>query len=133
MKFSRISLIFFIIPLVLVVACSKPENEKETHYQKALEYIKQDNNNAAIIELRNVVSLDAKFADAHYQLGLLYLKTNRTEKAFKSFHRTVSLNPDNLDAGIKLAEFYLLLPERRKKAVNMLNRFWPGSLIMVMD
>jgi len=104
----RLSTCLFLLSFLLITACSSPEKEKEAHYQKALEYTKTENTTAAIIELRNAVALDAKFARAHYQLGLLYIKENNAEEAFKSLQRAVSLNPDNLDATAKLAEFYLI-------------------------
>lgn len=125
MKFSRIFFFLFILSLFLISACSNPEKEKEVHFQKAIEYIDQENNKAAIIELRNAVALDGKFSIAHYQLALLYIKEKNPDQAFKSFHRTVSLNPDNLDAGVKLAEFYLISrkkEESRKYVEQVLSK-----------
>ena len=97
--------IFFLFNLS---SCSTPSEKKEKHYLRALEYIKINDNKAAILELKNAIQMDAKFADARYQLGLLYLKAGNPKAAFGELQRTASLDPKNLDAGIKVAEFYLL-------------------------
>ncbi len=89
-------------------ACSDSEKKKENHYLRALEYVKIDDEKAAILELRNAIQIDAKFAEARYQLGLLYLKAGNAKGAFGELQRAVSLDPQNLDAGVKVAEFYLL-------------------------
>jgi len=113
MHFNRIPLFLLISLLLLsVAACSNPERKKEKHYQKALEYIKQKENSAAVIELRNAIQIDPKFANARYQLGLLYLQQNDPRNAFAELQRTASLDPANLDAGVKVAEFLLLSGKR---------------------
>lgn len=104
-------------------ACSGADDKKAKHYQRALEYIKSSNDKAAIIELKNAIQLDGKFADARYQLGLLYLKAGDPRAAFGELQRTASLDPNNLDAGVKVAEFHLLSRnkgESRKYAEQVL-------------
>jgi tetratricopeptide (TPR) repeat protein len=109
MTFTRLAtfslIIFFFFNLS---ACSDSNQKKEKHYNRALEYIKIDDEKSAILELRNAIQLDAKFADARYQLGLLYLKTGNPKAAFGELQRATSLDPENLDAGVKVAEFHLL-------------------------
>ncbi|MFC1830681.1 tetratricopeptide repeat protein [Thermodesulfobacteriota bacterium] len=92
----------------LLSSCGSTEEKKERHFQKALEYIEQQDSQSAIIELRNAIKLDATYANAHYQLGLLYLKQGDGRAAFAELQRTADLDPDNLDASLKVAEFYLL-------------------------
>ena len=109
MRIHRLPLFVLIGVLLLsVAACSNPEAKKDKHYQKAMEYIKQKDNGAAVIELRNAIQIDPKFADARYQLGLLYLQQNDPRNAFAELQRTAGLDPNNLDAAIKVAEFLLL-------------------------
>ncbi len=98
--------IFFLLTLTL--SCSTPEEKKIAHFSKAMEYIKKADDKTAIIELRNAIQLDPKFADARYQLSLLYLKMGNAQNAFQELQRTTSLDPENLDASTKLAEFYLI-------------------------
>jgi tetratricopeptide (TPR) repeat protein len=85
-----------------------PREEKEQHYLKAMEYIKKDENTAAVLELRNAIQIDPKYAQARYQLGLIYLKQNDPRNAFAELQRTAGLDPANLDAGVKVAEFLLI-------------------------
>jgi Tfp pilus assembly protein PilF len=75
-------LIILITCTSLFSSCASEDEQKERHYRKALEYIKQDNSKAAIIELRNAVQIDATYADARYQLGLLYLEEGDLKKCF---------------------------------------------------
>lgn len=105
-QFSTAVLLF--AALSLLPACSGADEKKVKHYQKALEYIKANDDKAAIIELKNAIQQDAKYADARYQLGLLHLKGGDARSAFGELQRTVSLDPKNLDAGVKVAEFHLL-------------------------
>lgn len=91
-----------------LTCCSTPSEKKEKHYLRALEYIKINDDKAAILELKNAIQMDGKFANARYQLGLLYLKAGNTQASFGELQRAASLDPKNLDAGVKVAEFYLL-------------------------
>jgi tetratricopeptide (TPR) repeat protein len=103
-----LSLCCIILIFSLLPGCSDPDQKKQKHFSRAIEYIQQENSNSAILELRNAIQLDPKFADARYQLGLLYLKNGDARAAFGELQRTANLDPTNLDAGIKVAEFYLL-------------------------
>lgn len=106
-------------------ACSSPEKDKEALYQKALKYIEENQKDAAILELRSAIQLDAKFSDARYQLGLLYLEKGEPQQAFSEFVRVSDIDPDNLDASLKTAQFYLLArkkEESRKKINHILEK-----------
>jgi len=96
------------------IACSNEAEKKEKHYQRALEYIKINDDKAAIIELKNAIQIDAKFADARYQLGLLYLKEGNPKTAFGELQRAFGIDGKNLDAGVKVAEFYLLSKDKEQ-------------------
>lgn len=109
MTYTRLAACIMVVLFFFTLsACSDSEKKKEKHYLQALEYVKIDNEKAAILELRNAIQIDAKFADARYQLGLLYLKAGDPKAAFGELQRAASLDPKNLDAGVKVAEFYLL-------------------------
>lgn len=100
--------LLLLFALVSLAACSTPEEKKEKHYLRAMEYIKIADDKAAILELKNAIQLDAKFAEARYQLGLLFLKSSDPQAAFAELQRAFSLDPGNADAGVKVAEFLLL-------------------------
>lgn len=108
--------------LLLVVSCSAPEKDKQVYFEKAMEFIKQEKQEAAVLELRSAIQIDAKFAEARYQLGLLYLQEGETKKAFAELVRAGDLNPDNLDANLKVAHFYLLSrkKEEARKRIELI-------------
>lgn len=127
---KRIPFFFLIFTLLLTVpACSSPEKKKEKHYQRALEYIQQKDNNAAVTELRSAIALDPKFSNARYQLGLLYLQQNDPGSAFTELQQAADLDPNNLDAGIKVAEFLLLSNNKVKsrKYVDQVLKISPDN------
>lgn len=118
-----VKLLLLFICLSLVPACSSKEEKKQVYYKNALNYIKQDKREAAILELRSAIQLDAKYGEARYQLGLLYLKEGDPKKAFGELVRAADLNPDNLDANLKVAQLYLLSrkkDESRKRIDHIL-------------
>ena len=126
MTYNRLAHVALISLLLLAVsACSTPEKKKEQHYLKAMEYIKKAEDKAAVLELRNAIQIDPKYAEARYQLGLLYLKQNDPRNAFAELQRTAGLDPNNLDAGVKVAEFLLISnnkPESRKYVDQVLKK-----------
>ncbi|MDH3347110.1 MAG: tetratricopeptide repeat protein [Desulfobulbaceae bacterium] len=73
-----------------------------------MEYTEHDNTQAAILEFRNAIKIDPKFAEARYQLGLAYLKTGNGKQALGQLDRAATLDPTNIDALLKSAELYFL-------------------------
>ena len=107
-------ILLLILCSCLYSACSSPEKDKQVYYENALEHIKQDNREAAILELRSAIQLDAKFGEARYELGLLYLEEGEAQKAYAELVRAADLLPDNLDANIKVAFFNFLSGQREE-------------------
>ncbi len=99
---------FVALTLFSSTACSNPEEEKEASYKKALEYIKKNNADAAILELKNALQIDPKFGAARYELGKLYLDTGAPTKAYEEYVRAADLDPENIDANLKAAQFYMV-------------------------
>ncbi len=106
--------------ILLLSSCSSPEKDKQEYYHHAMDLVKQDKREAAILELRSAIQIDAKFADARYQLGLLYLKGGEGQKAFGELLRAADLDPDNLDANLKVAQIYFMAKknEESRKRLN---------------
>ncbi len=120
---SIVRLLAFFFCVCLIPACTSKEEKKQTYYQNALNLIKEKKRDAAILELRSAIQIDAKFGEARYQLGLLYLEEGDPKKAFGELVRAADLNPDNLDANLKVAQFYLLSnkkDESRKRTDHVL-------------
>lgn len=120
-----VKLLLFFFCICLIPACSSKEEKKQVYYQNALNYIKQKKREAAILELRSAIQIDAKYGDARYQLGLLYLEGGEPQKAFGELVRAADLSPDNLDANLKIAQLYLLSnkkDESRKRIDHILTK-----------
>jgi tetratricopeptide (TPR) repeat protein len=81
-------------------------------------YFEKQEFKKAIIEYKNAIQAEPKFALGHYQLALAYLKTGEQREAFAEFSRTVDLNPENLDAQLKLGQFYLLAKKTEMEALH---------------
>lgn len=117
---------YWLIPAVLLqvlciaaVGCTQEslETKKNRHRERAIQYFDKGEYREALIELRNVVQLDPKDADAHYRQALAYIKLGTTtdlQQAFKELSTAVELNSANQDAQLKLGQMFLLAREPGK-------------------
>ena len=109
MKYMRIGISFLLVTLLVLFSCSEnPEQKRDKHMERGDSYYEKQEYKKAIIEYKNVIQADPKFARGHYQLALSYLKTSQPRKAFGELTRTVDLDPNNMDAQLKMGQFYLL-------------------------
>jgi tetratricopeptide (TPR) repeat protein len=107
------------IAAVPFVSCDRfsPEAKKAKHRERGLAYYEKAQYQEALIELKNVVQIDPKDADAHYRLALTYLKLGglpNLQAAFGELSKTVELDQSNQDAQLKLGEMYLLSQQPSK-------------------
>lgn len=116
--------------LTAFTAYAEDSPKTEELYLKALDYIQNSNENAAIAELQNVILLDSRYAAARYQLGLLRLKTGDPMGALTELQQAANLDPKNLDATVKIAEIFLLSrnTEESRKYVERALTADPGYL-----
>lgn len=77
--------------IFVLSACSDNESAKN-YIDKAEQSILQDENNAAIISLKNALKVDDKHAYARFLLGRLYLNNGNAENAIKELERANKLN-----------------------------------------
>jgi len=131
--FSCLCVCFFVLSMS---GCASDAEKKTSHYQKGMEYVAANNEKAAIVEFRNAVQIDSKYAAARYQLGLAYLKTNQGNEAFRELERAASLDPTNIDALIKVAELNFLgknLKESRARVTAILdvNKDFPDAYALL--
>ena len=98
-RFSTLTLIrtcSVLLLLLILAGCSgDPEKKKATHFKKAMVYMEEKKDKEAVIELRNAIQIDPKYAEARYQLGLLYLKSGEARQAFEELQRAATLDPNN--------------------------------------
>lgn len=124
-KMGKIVIVVWtLVCVVALQSCSDPEKDKLKYYKSALDYIENDNHEAAILQLQNAIQADAKYGEAHYRLGLLYLEVKESQKAFHSLLRAADLDSANLDANYHVARFYFLnrqIDECRVRVEQILN------------
>lgn len=118
-----------LFPVLLVftlLACSgDPAERRATHMKRGDGYFEKEKFKKAIIEYKNAIQAEPKFARGHYQLALAYLKTGQPKQAFPELSKTTDLDPQNLDAQLKLGQFYLLArqtAEAAEKALLLLQK-----------
>ena len=64
------------IAVFCLAACSKsPEERRIEHMERGNAYFSSQEFKKAVIEYRNVVQADPKFAPGHYKLAQAYLKS----------------------------------------------------------
>jgi len=117
--FSLSLLLLPLLALLFLTGCSDEGKNKDAHFKKAMVYQQDNKEKEAIIELRNAIKIDPKYAEARYQLGLLYLKNGEARQAFEELQRAATLDPKNFDAKIKTAEFYLLTKKKDDARKNI--------------
>ena len=115
---------------VLFTDCSADPNKRKFGYlQDAEKYFKSGKSQEAVIQYRNALAIDPRFAPARYGLGEAYLALNRTDAAYRELTEAVTLDPANLDARLKLAR--LLLGRRQlDQAQSFAQRFSPRNRAM---
>jgi tetratricopeptide (TPR) repeat protein len=109
-----------VFPLLVVLtflACgSNPAERRAKHMKRGDAYFEKEEFKKAIIEYKNAIQAEPKFARGHYQIALAYLRTGQPKQAFPELSKTVDLNPENLDAQLKLGQFYLLARQTAEAA-----------------
>ncbi|NNL17814.1 MAG: tetratricopeptide repeat protein [Boseongicola sp.] len=90
--------------LVFLAACDSAEERAEGHFNNSLELFASGDVERALVELRNVLSLD----EFHVEGRRLYAETVRERgnfsDAYANFLRLAEQNPDDLDARLALTE-----------------------------
>ena len=77
------------VMLSTLVGCSRdPKVQAEKHYARAEKFLKENNPDAAIIELRSAIQLNPKLAKAHFELANIELQRGAPQIAFQEYVAT---------------------------------------------
>ena len=88
----------------MLTGCSRDPNVRKRKYLDSGEkYSSEGKYREAVIQFRNAILIDSRFAQAHYDLSQAYLKLGDSNDAFQELSRTVDLAPDNYRAHTDLA------------------------------
>ena len=110
-KKFRFLAIFFAVSF-FVSGCSDSETKKVAHYNKGMEYVEKEDYKPAILEFKNAIQIDPKYAAARYQLGLAYLKNKQPSDAVEELIRAADLDPQNLEAQFILGQIFSIGVEK---------------------
>jgi len=116
--------------LLLASGCSRdPLVRAEKSYQRAEKYLQENNQDAAVIELRRALQLNPQLAKAHFALGNVELQRGATLTAFQEFFAATIADPDNRQAQIMVAELLARahnFTQAKRQAELVLSR-WPDD------
>lgn len=108
MKRNVVNFVGLILLMIMLVSCGGEEARKAKYFEKGKSYYELGNYDKAKIELKNVLQIDPKFADAYYLLGEVEEKNKNIRGAYAHYFKAAELDESNLDARNKLARLYLL-------------------------
>src|SRR5271170_219272 len=96
--------IFLAAVLLFLTSCSADTSQRKLKFLRSGEdYFKQSKFQEAVIQFRNALQIDPRFAEAHYQLARSYLSLRNSNAAFRELTETVTLDPKNSAAQLQLA------------------------------
>ena len=114
MKFYRILLLT--LCAYTLISCGGADERKAVYMEKAKASIESGDLDKARIELKNVLQIDPKDAEAYYQLGKVFEQQKEFRKAFGNYLKAEELNPELLENQARLGRIYLLLANEPEKA-----------------
>ncbi len=109
--FSGLIFIKYTAVLALVislVACGGAEERKVKYLEKGKTYLAEKNYDKARVEIKNVLQIDPKFAEAYFIMGKLEEANKELGKALGNYRKAVELDPQYVEAKIKLAKIYVV-------------------------
>lgn len=104
------------LTLAVLVGCGGAEERKSVYMDKAKQSYELGDYDKARIELKNVLQIDPKDAEAHYQIARVFEKLQNYRKAFGHYLRVEELDSEHLLNQAALGKLYLLVTNEQDKA-----------------
>ncbi len=108
MKFLKSGLIPVICLTIALSGCGGEEARKASFLKKGKTYLAQGDYDKAKVELKNVLQIDPKYAEAYYMMGLIEEQRQNLRPAFSNYKKASELDPTHIRALAKLGRFYLI-------------------------
>lgn len=105
---TRKKLLVVALTAIMLVGCGGKEERKAKYLERGKAFIAEDNWDKARVEIKNVLQVDPKSAEAYYLMGQVEDKQQEWAKAFGNYSKAVELDPELIDARLRLAQFYQL-------------------------
>jgi tetratricopeptide (TPR) repeat protein len=105
--------------LTVLTACSSKADRLQSGLSKSAEFVKLADWDKANVEVRNVLQIDPKNAQAYFIAGQIAEGKSEIQRAFASYSKAVELDPAQLDAKVALARIHLLAgePDKAQSAI----------------
>lgn len=94
--------------VLIISGCSGGEERQAKYLERAESYFAQENYDKARIEVKNVLQINPKHAEARYLLGMLAELDENLSVAFANFNLALELDPQHLKSLNKLAYYYVM-------------------------
>lgn len=92
----------------LLAGCGGAEERKAKYLERGKAFIAEQNWDKARVEIKNVLQIDPKSAEAYFLLGRVEENKQEWSKSFGAYSKAVELDPNMIEARSRLAQFYLL-------------------------
>lgn len=105
--------------LFLIAACGSKADRLQSSLDKGAGYVRLADWDKANVEVRNVLQIDPKNAQAYFIAGQIAEGKREIQRAFSSYNKAVELKPAHLEAKVGIARIYLLAGEPAKAQRNL--------------
>ena len=100
-----------VLAFVILAACSRdPAKQKAVYLASGEKYAKAGKYQEAVIQFRNAIEIDPRFAEAHHQLANVYIKLKSGQQAYRELQTTLELDSNNTDARLEFATLLIGAP-----------------------
>ena len=110
--------LLIVITIVALVSCGGAEERKAVYLEKSRLSMEAGDLDKARIELKNVLQIDPKDAQAYFLLGNVFESQKDYRKAFASYTKALELDKENLEFHAKIGRFYIMLAGELEKAIE---------------
>src|SRR5579885_1860712 len=96
-RYTNLAILLFVGTGIFLSGCSRDPNvRKQKYYNSGLEYLKKGKPADAVIQFRNALKVDPRFAEAWTTLGQTLFSQRDYQDAYKSFNNAIGANPNYL-------------------------------------
>lgn len=113
----RSILILLSLPLLLLLACSSPEERFADHVERAEGYIEENRIDDALIELQSALKIDPDDPDVNWEIAHLLKARGSIQAAAFHFGETYRLDPTRVQAAVEQATLLSQTAPRRARQI----------------
>src|SRR5829696_2796013 len=97
-----------VLCVLLAIACTNGETAKRQFLENGMQFAAEKKFDEAIVEYRNAIRIDGRFAEARWRMAQAYEETENFRGALQEYVRAADLLPDNVEVQVKAATHLLL-------------------------